>query len=52
MRRMGKALVATAIAAASIGVAAPPAAACPDENAICAAINFVCVTVRNSPCIR
>ena len=52
MRNVGKALVVTAIAAATIGVAAPPAAACPDENPICAAINLVCEVVRGGPCIR
>lgn len=52
MRNLRRALVATAIAAASIGVAAPPAAACPDENAVCAAINLACEVVRGGPCVR
>ena len=52
MRKMAKALVATVIAAASIGVAAPPAAACTDDHEWCALINFVCETVRGGPCLR
>lgn len=51
MRNMKRALVAGAIAVASIGVAAPPAAAC-TENQPCWWINFVCETALGRPCIR
>lgn len=52
MRNVRRALLATAIAAASIGVAAPPAAACTDDNERCRTINFVCQTVLGGPCLR
>lgn len=52
MRNVRRALVAAAIAAASIGVGAPPASACTDDNEWCRTINFVCQTVAGSPCLR
>lgn len=51
MRKARGALVVAAIAVASIGVTAPPAAAC-TGNPVCDTINFVCQTALRRPCLR
>ena len=50
MRNARRALVAAAIAVASIGVAAPPASAC-SGNVVCDTVNYVCAAVL-TPCLR
>lgn len=52
MRNVKRALVATTIAVASLGVAVPPASACTDGNTLCATINLVCQTALRRPCLR
>lgn len=51
MRNVRRTVVTAALAVASIGVAAPPAAACA-EGQPCEKVNFVCETVLRRPCLR